>query len=87
MVLGTVSVRLSEHRPWKYGSLGLSRFYTQKGCAGQLFEISGASIEDWVEVGIVVHLQLTIEAEASFSGEDLGPEGVETGGEIVALGV
>ena len=42
-------------------------------------------IEDGVEVGIVVHLELAVEAEAAGSGEDLGPETVEALGEVETL--
>ena len=42
-------------------------------------------IEDGVELGVVIHLHLTVEFEAAFAGQDLLPKEVETVGEIAAL--
>ena len=44
-----------------------------------------AVVEDWIELGVVVHLELAVEAEAAGAGEDLGPEAVEALGEVETL--
>ena len=42
-------------------------------------------VDRWIEIGVVVHLHLAIEFEAPFAAEGVLPEGIEAGGEIVAL--
>jgi hypothetical protein len=49
--------------------------------------VGGVGVDLGVELGVVVHLQLEVELEAAAASEDVGPESVEAGGEIVALGV
>ncbi len=42
-------------------------------------------VEHWIQVRIVVHLQLTVETESALAGEHLRPEVVEALGEVGAL--
>jgi len=49
--------------------------------AGDLF----GTVDGWVEGGVVVHLELAVDFEAAGAGEDVGPELVEAGNEVVAL--
>lgn len=37
-------------------------------------------VDGGVELGVVVHLELTVEFEAPFAGVNVGPKGVKTGG-------
>jgi hypothetical protein len=43
------------------------------------------AVDGWVEGGVVVHLELAVDFEAARAGEDVGPELVEAGDEVVAL--
>ncbi len=45
----------------------------------------GFAVEDRVEGGVVVHLELAVELETAAAGEDVGPERVEAGREIITL--
>lgn len=42
-------------------------------------------VEDRVQLRIVIHLHLPVKTEAAFASNNLGPELVETKGEIGAL--
>ncbi len=49
------------------------------------YPLHPAFVEHRIQVGVVVHLELAVEAESALAGEDLGPEFVETLGEVGAL--
>ena len=85
MVLGRCWVALKRTSAAKgrvFGSVSVLYAEGQRGSNGRRIR---ARVEDGVEVGVVVHFHLAIEAEAAFSGEDFGPEEIETGSEIGAL--
>jgi hypothetical protein len=45
----------------------------------------GAGVENRVEGGVVVHLELAVKLETAAAGEGVRPEGVEAGGEVCTL--
>jgi hypothetical protein len=42
-------------------------------------------VNGWIQCGIVVHLELAVEAEAFFAGQGVGPQAVEAEGEVGPL--
>jgi len=55
------------------------------GCVEGLSAAGEFAVEDRIEGGIVVHLELAVELETTLAGEDFDPESGEARGEIAAL--
>ena len=52
----------------------------------KLLAVSGGfAVENRIERGVVIHLELAIELEASLAGQHTGPECIQAGGQVIAL--